>query len=134
MSTTASMLDTYPEDLGQIDKAKLVICIESCVECAQACTACADACLSEQSVTDLTTCIHTDLNCADICETTGQVLSRHTPATTRICPALSSKHVPQRASRAEMSAQRMHRCTNTARSVPVRVSDARCRELFAALD
>ena len=52
--------------------------IEACVECAQACTACADACLSEDSVAELTKCIRTNLDCADLCETTGRVLSRHT--------------------------------------------------------
>ena len=46
--------------------------------CAQACTACADACLSEDSVAELRKCIRTDLDCADICETTARVLSRHT--------------------------------------------------------
>jgi hypothetical protein len=48
------------------------------MECAQACTACADACLSEQNVADLAKCIRSNLDCADICDTTGRVLSRHT--------------------------------------------------------
>ncbi|MGV7852926.1 four-helix bundle copper-binding protein, partial [Mycobacterium kansasii] len=68
----------YPQDLGRIDEAKLTACIDACVECGQACTACADACLSEDSVAHLTKCIRTDLDCADICELTGRVLSRHT--------------------------------------------------------
>jgi hypothetical protein len=42
------------------------------------CTACADACLGEKMVSDLTTCIRTNLDCADICEATGRVLSRQT--------------------------------------------------------
>ena len=78
MSHTAEMLDTYPADLGGVDKQKLVSCIEACLDCAQACTACADACLSEQVVAELTKCIRTNLDCADICEPTGRVLSRHT--------------------------------------------------------
>ena len=78
MSTVAEMLETYPHDLGGIDRAALTACIEACIECAQACTACADACLSEQSVQELTTCIRTNLDCVDLCETTGRVLSRHT--------------------------------------------------------
>jgi hypothetical protein len=78
MSTASKMLETYPQDLGGIDRAALTTCIEACLECAQACTACADACLSEQSVQQLTTCVRTNLDCADICSTTGQVLSRHT--------------------------------------------------------
>lgn len=73
-----TMLDTHPKDLGPIDKDILAECIEACFECAQTCTACADACLSEDMVAELTTCIRTDLDCADICETTGRVLSRQT--------------------------------------------------------
>ncbi|HYH26567.1 MAG TPA: four-helix bundle copper-binding protein [Blastococcus sp.] len=78
MSVAGPMLDTYPKDLGGIDRDKLRACIEACMECAQACTACADACLSEDSVAELTTCIRTNLDCSDVCDATGRVLSRHT--------------------------------------------------------
>lgn len=77
-TTVPQMLETYPKDLGGIDKDKLIACIQACFECAQACTACADACLSEDMVADLTKCIRSNLDCADICVTTGNVLSRHT--------------------------------------------------------
>lgn len=72
------MLRSYPADLGHVDREALARCIEECVACAQSCTACADACLSEVRVADLGKCVRTDLDCADICETTGRVLSRHT--------------------------------------------------------
>jgi hypothetical protein len=78
MTVVAQMLDTYPADLGGVDREKLRACIEACVECAQACTACADACLSEETVADLRRCIRSDLDCADVCAATGRVLSRHT--------------------------------------------------------
>lgn len=78
MSQAAAMLDTYPADLGGIDRKKLTACIEACIACAQTCTACADACLSEQNVAELTKCIRLNNDCADMCETTGRVLSRHT--------------------------------------------------------
>ncbi|MCS5480601.1 four-helix bundle copper-binding protein [Corynebacterium sp. YIM 101645] len=71
-----TMLDTHPKDLSQIDQDALAECIAACFECAQTCTACADACLSENMVAELTTCIRLNLDCADICETTGRVLSR----------------------------------------------------------
>jgi Domain of Unknown Function (DUF326) len=77
-STASAMLDTYPADLGRVDRAALARCIEACFECSQACTACADACLSEPTVAELTTCVRSNLDCADICDTTGRVLSRHT--------------------------------------------------------
>ncbi|OBG62623.1 MULTISPECIES: four-helix bundle copper-binding protein [Mycobacterium] len=78
MSTVSSMLATYPGPLGDIDSAKLIRCIEVCIECAQACTACADSDLSEERLAHLTTCIRTNLDCADICVTTSRVLSRYT--------------------------------------------------------
>src|SRR5699024_10053082 len=69
----ASMLQTYPKDLGMIDQQKLAECIEACFECAQTCTACSDACLAEDMVADLTQCIRLNQDCADVCETTGRV-------------------------------------------------------------
>ena len=78
MTVASQMLDTYPADLGGIDRQRLVACIETCIECAQACTACADACLSEDMVAGLRKCIRTDLDCADVCDATARVLSRHT--------------------------------------------------------
>ena len=61
-----------------LDLDKLRECLEACFACEQVCTACADACLSEDNVAELAKCIRTDLDCADICATTGRVLSRHT--------------------------------------------------------
>lgn len=78
VDTISEMLDAYPKDLGAIDKSKLAECIKACLECGQACSACADACLSEDMVAELTKCICTNLDCADICLSTGSVLSRHT--------------------------------------------------------
>ena len=78
MSVAGQMLESYPADLGGVDRDKVRECIEACLECAQACTACADACLSEEMVAELRKCIRTDLDCADVCEATGRVLSRHT--------------------------------------------------------
>nr|WP_116051749.1 four-helix bundle copper-binding protein [Amycolatopsis palatopharyngis] len=78
MTVAREMLQTYPKDLGDIDREKTAACIEACVECAQACTACADACLSEDTVAELTKCIRANSDCADVCDTTSRVLSRHT--------------------------------------------------------
>src|SRR5687768_1385280 len=75
--TTMPMLETYPLSIN-LDRTKLAATIDAVSACAQACTACADACLSEQMVAELTKCIRTDLDCADICAATARVLSRHT--------------------------------------------------------
>src|SRR3546814_16186541 len=76
-STISDLMKTYPAEINT-DHELLAQCVEACVECAQACTACADACLSEEMVAELTKCISTNSDCADICEATGRVLSRHT--------------------------------------------------------
>jgi hypothetical protein len=76
-TTTMPMLETYPLSIN-LDRGKLAATIDALIACSEACTACADACLSEEMVADLTKCIRTNLDCADICDTTGRVLSRHT--------------------------------------------------------
>ena len=77
MSYARQMIETYPRSFN-VDTDTLVACIEACYDCAQACTACADACLSEDKVKELAKCIRLDADCADVCETTGRVLSRQT--------------------------------------------------------
>ena len=77
-SHVRAMLDTHPAKAAGLDQDVLAACIEQCFACAQSCTACADACLSEQMVADLVTCVRLNLDCADICETTGRALSRQT--------------------------------------------------------
>lgn len=76
-TTTISMLETYPAEIN-LDRRKLGQTIDTLIACAEACTACADACLSEDSVAELTKCVRTNLDCADVCEATARVLSRHT--------------------------------------------------------
>lgn len=77
MTATMPMLETYPQAIN-LDRRQLAATIDVLVACSQACTACADACLSEPMVPELTKCIRTNLDCADICDTTARVLSRHT--------------------------------------------------------
>ncbi len=46
--------------------------------CALTCTSCADACLAEEQVQELVRCIRLNLDCADVCNATGSVLTRQT--------------------------------------------------------
>jgi hypothetical protein len=78
MTQVAEMLRTYPADLNGLDRQALARCVEACFDCAQSCTACADACLNVDEVAEMVTCIRTNLDCADMCDTTGRILSRHT--------------------------------------------------------
>jgi hypothetical protein len=71
------MLDAYPREFN-VDQGLLVRCIEACYDCAESCTQRADDCLGEESIEELTTCIRLNLDCADVCATTGRVVSRQT--------------------------------------------------------
>lgn len=72
---TQEMLRTHPR-AARMDTGVLSSCIDDCFDCAQTCTSCADACLGEEMVQNLLRCIRLNQDCADICDTTGRVLSR----------------------------------------------------------
>jgi hypothetical protein len=77
MKDVETMLATHPRS-PQTDPSALEACIRACYACAQSCTACADACLGEAKVAELVRCIRLDLDCFDVCVSTGNVLSRQT--------------------------------------------------------
>lgn len=77
MTTTMTMLASYPAEIN-LDRTKLAATIDALIACSESCTSCADACLSEDMVAELTKCIRTNLDCADVCAATARVLSRHT--------------------------------------------------------
>jgi hypothetical protein len=70
----SAMLNSHPQGVDAARKESLAECI----------TACADACLGEKMVADLAACIRTDLDCADICAATGNILTRQTATNTAI--------------------------------------------------
>jgi hypothetical protein len=134
VTITAQMLDTYPADLGGIDRQKLQECIDACFECVKACTACADACLSEEAVAKMRKCIRTDLDCADVCDATGRVLLRHTGydanltrAVLEACAAACKACGDECARHAEMHGH----CRVCAEAC--RRCEAACRELLGSL-
>jgi hypothetical protein len=78
MSYAEQMLRSSPNN-PPVDEAALAVlaeCIEACFDCAQTCTACADACMAEKNFQELMRCIRLNLHCADVCATTGRILSR----------------------------------------------------------
>jgi len=77
MTHALQMLETTPSDFA-FEATAFAECIDACFDCAQSCSACADACLGEAVVQELVRCIRLDLDCADVCEATGRVLSRQT--------------------------------------------------------
>ena len=103
------MIRTHPSAASTSNQEALRACIEACFECAQTCTSCADACLAEPDVQMLTRCIRLNLDCADVCETTGRLLLRQTEPdwsllnrqlqacaeACRVCGAECEKHASQ---------------------------------------
>jgi hypothetical protein len=51
-------------------------CIDSCFNCVETCTACADACLAERDIEYLVACVRLNLDCAAVCNATGNIMSR----------------------------------------------------------
>src|SRR5918997_1098137 len=86
MTQTRRMFETNPSGPA-VDAEALVECIEACFSCPKACTACADACLGEQDVQMLTRCIRLNLDCTDMCDATGKILSRQTAFDAEIAKA-----------------------------------------------
>jgi hypothetical protein len=71
------MINTHPQ-ASSVERDTLARCIDECFSCAATCTSCADACLGEDMVQELVRCIRLNLDCADVCDTTGRILARQT--------------------------------------------------------
>lgn len=71
------MLQTHP-GTPALNRDALLECIQACFDCAQSCISCADACLGEKDPTPMVRCIRLNQDCADVCSTTGKILSRQT--------------------------------------------------------
>ena len=61
-----------------LDRDLVLRCIQECLDCTASCTACADDCLGDDGVADLVRCIRLNLDCADLCDATGRILTRQT--------------------------------------------------------
>jgi hypothetical protein len=134
MTTAQQMLQTHPQ-AAQMDRATLVECVQACFACAQACTTCADACLGEQNLPMLVRCIRLNLDCADICDTTGRLVSRQTEAdwgvlrtqlqacvaVCRACGAECERHAQHGMAHCRVCAEACRRCAEA------------CERLIAAL-
>jgi Domain of Unknown Function (DUF326) len=75
--TVREIIERHPRPLS-LDRDLLLRCIDECFDCAATCTSCADACLGEPDVPELVRCVRLNLDCADVCEDTGRVVTRQT--------------------------------------------------------
>jgi len=76
MTHAQQMLASSPSPIPGVDTALLAAAAQAAFDCAQTCTACANACLGEPQVQDLVRCIRLNTHCADLCDTTGRLISR----------------------------------------------------------
>ena len=78
-ATIERMFETHPLP-ADTDGSITAACVEACFDCVQVCSVCADACLLEDE--DMRKCVRLNLDCADVCDTTGRLLARasHTDA------------------------------------------------------
>ena len=76
-TVSKEMLEAHPWP-SQLDRDLLARCIDECLACQQSCTACADASVAEEEVDDLRRSIRLCLDCADVCDATGRLLTRQT--------------------------------------------------------
>ncbi len=92
-------------------------------------------CLSEDMVADLSTCIRTNLDCADVCDATGRVLSRHTgydPDVTRAVLQACAAACNACGEECEGHASMHQHCRVCAESC--RRCEQACRDLIGSLD
>ncbi len=75
MKILQQMFQNHPVQ-APVGMEKITETIALLTECAMACTICADACLKEDSVNQLSRCIRLNLDCAEICTVTGNLLIR----------------------------------------------------------
>jgi len=78
MSALLRILQAHPRRESKVHVEALADCADACYDCAASCVACADACLAMDDVKPFTRCISINHDCADICFTTGKLLSRQT--------------------------------------------------------
>lgn len=128
------MLETYPRDFN-VSQDALVRCIEACYECGQACTQCADACLSGQGKQpELAKCIRLNLDCADVCITTGRIVSRQTEYDANLTrPALEACIAASKScgDECERHGEHMEHCAVCAQCC--RACEEACRGLLAGM-
>jgi hypothetical protein len=66
-----------PSGVSAVDPERLADCIDACFTCAQACLACAEHHLNEAALGEPAAFVRDGLGCADLCEATGLLLTRH---------------------------------------------------------
>jgi hypothetical protein len=126
------MLASSPAPIPGVDVALLADTVAAAFDCAQTCTACANACLGEPNVQDLVRCIRLNLHCADLCDTTGRLISRQeNPDLARAVLQACVQVCRLCAEECERHGQAMEHCRVCASAC--RACEQACERLLAAL-
>ena len=102
--------------------------IAACFDCAHACAQCADDCLREHRREDLAKCIGLNLACADVCETTGRIISRQNEDNANVtiavlkacivaCQTCADECEQREEHHCQVSAQECRRCEQACRAL-----------------
>ncbi len=133
MSHAKQMIETNPNEVP-VNADVLANCIDACFDCVQACTNCADACLGEEDVQMLSRCIRLDLDCADVCDATGRILSRQLafpPQMVRVALEACVQAVRLCGEECEKHAEHHEHCRVCAESC--RRCESTCNEVLSAI-
>jgi Domain of Unknown Function (DUF326) len=133
MTHAQEMIRTHPGNVV-VEAGVLSRCIDACFDCSQSCTACADACLAEQNVPMLVRCIRLNLDCADVCGTTGRLLTRQVefePAVAKAVVQACAEACRVCGEECERHAKHMEHCRVCAEAC--RDCERACREVLEAL-
>ena len=134
MTHTQQILQSHPSGAA-VEATTLAECTEACFDCAQTCTSCADACLGEDDPKSLARCIRRNLDCADLCEATGRVLSRQTafePEMARAALEACSRACSLCAEECERHAAHHEHCRVCAETC--RRCESACNDLLSIVD
>jgi uncharacterized protein DUF326 len=75
--TVRDIIERHPRPVS-VDRDLLLRCIDECFDCSATCTACADASLGESDALELIRAIRLNLDCTDVCDAVGRVVTRQT--------------------------------------------------------
>jgi hypothetical protein len=70
---------------NRLQNSKYQSCIDTCNACAESCELCATSCLREEDVKMLSRCTQLDRDCATVCWTASQLMSRDSEYVKQIC-------------------------------------------------
>jgi hypothetical protein len=137
MNHIQPLFDSHPRRTTMGRFANHAQLVEATMACAQACITCADACMAEANVQQLVRCIRTNLDCAGICTTTTDMLSRMNEPDWRlvraqlqacltaceVCAEECTKHANMHA-HCKICAETCRNCANACRTAMGKIPEA----------